>query len=182
MLADGQQKDGEVEQRRALRIGIVVGSSGSGERANLMKESGTVGSYWTRIAAGVPSCEICTLSYASRENKPENEELVLGPVSAPRYDIDDAVDVAPTDAAPLGAAGGHSALRSTPSTIWAPERWIAPTRRNSCSMFDRALGVNDPVGEAVLGIEGCSPDCGRPGVEGSGVEGIWEQARVFWFL
>jgi len=39
--------------------------------------------------------------------------------------------------------------------------------------------MNDPVDEAVLGIEGCSLDCGRPGVEGSGVEGIWEQVRVF---
>jgi hypothetical protein len=63
-------------------------------------------------------------------------------------------------------------LRSTPSTIWAPERWIAPTRRNSCSMLDRALALNDPVDEAVLGIEGCSPDCGRPGVDGSGGTGF----------
>jgi len=44
------------------------------------------------------------------------------------------------------------------------------------------LGVNDPVDEAVLGIEGFSLDCGRPGGEGNGVEGIWEQARVFCFL
>jgi len=41
------------------------------------------------------------------------------------------------------------------------------------------LVVHDLLEEASLGLGGVSLDCGCPGVERGGVEGIWEEVLVF---